>query len=108
MNILKMMPISNKYFKDHYTNELTEFLDAHMEFESNRHLNYCMRYDDRYIAIRYPAATRGHIEIDENNVVVDIKLYNMTGGNSFGGKIYEDGTDLEILKFVGYKIEWGD
>lgn len=109
MNILKMMPMSNKYFKDYYTNELTEFLDAHMEFKPNHPLtNYCMRYDDTHIAIRYPGATRGDIEIDENNVVIDVKLYNMTGGCSYGGKIYKDGTDLEILKFVGYKVEWGD
>lgn len=110
MNVLKMKPVDNKYMRDHYTNELTDFLDEHTMYEVHKEYlgfgNYCMEFDKNHIAIRYPGATRGDIEVDENNTIVNVRLYNMTGGRCCGGKIYKDGTDAEILKFVGYKVEW--
>lgn len=110
MKVLKMVPVDNKYMDDHFTNELTDFLDEHMINEVHKDYlgvgNYCMELDEKHIAIRYPGATRGGIEVDENNVVVNVRLYNMTGGVAYGGKIYKDGTDQEILKFIGYKVEW--
>ena len=65
-----------------------------------------MKFCDKHIIIRYPGATRGDIEIDENNIVVNVRLYNMVGGVACGGKIYADGADKEVLKFIGYKVEF--
>lgn len=113
MEVLRMIPIDNKYIEDHYLCELTEFLDDHMIGDMHRSFlrfgNYCMKdCNDGIIPIRYPGATRGHIRVDENNIVIEIKLYNMTGGVAYGGKIYKDGTDEKIQKFLGCKIEWNE
>ena len=108
MNVLKMIPLSDKGLgAEKYTCELTDFLNKRMEWKGKRRFgNYCMKFDDKHIVIRYPGATRGVIEIDENNIVVNVRLYNMVGGVAYGGKIYDDGADKEVLKFVGYKVEW--
>jgi len=108
MNVLKMVPLGDRGLRsEEYTCELTDFLNEHMEWKGDRIFgNYCMKFDEKHIAIRYPGATRGDIEVDENNVVVKVRLYNMSGGVAFGGKIYKDGTDQEALKFIGYKVEW--
>ncbi len=108
LKTLKMVPLGTRGLRsEEFVCELTDFLNEHMEWVGERRFgNYCMQFDDRHIAIRYPGATRGDIEVDENNVIVNIQLYNMTGGVAHGGKIYKDKTDDEILKFVGYKVEW--
>lgn len=108
MEMLKMVPLSDKGLgAEEYTCELTDFLNEHTEWKGERRYgNYCMKFDEKHIAIRYPGATRGDIEVDENNVIVNVRLYNMTGGVAYGGKIYADGADKEVLKFVGYKVEW--
>ena len=61
------------------------------------------------IAIRYPGATRGHIVIDKNNIIIDIVIYNdYKGGKDLGDKTCS-GYSIEVReavkRFIGYKIE---
>lgn len=62
--------------------------------------------DKGYIAIRFPGATRGHIAINSNLEIVEIKLYEDTcfGKGSNLHAIYKKKVSDDIQKFIGYKI----
>lgn len=91
-----------------HVNDLTKEMDNYLKHGTDRFYTYLfeadnptIRSDKLYIAIRYPGATRGHIEIDKNYIITDIKLYNDACRLP---NIYSD----EILhcfeKYIGMKI----
>lgn len=62
---------------------------------------YNDRYQNKY-AIRYPGATRGHIEVDDNNIIVKIKIYH---DEYHTDNIYKSTVENAMKKFIGYKFE---
>ncbi len=98
-----------------YYNELTREMDKHLEQvykESLEHFGWDGTYicekdvrpnfkNDVY-AIRYPGATRGHIEVDENNCIVSILLYDTAVGGCVG--CYENSVNDIFDKYIGAKI----
>ena len=64
-------------------------------------------YRPNFMAIRFPGATRGHIEIDENSIIKDIVFYEDSGiakkePNNVG--IYKEEIIDAVKKFIGRKI----
>lgn len=89
----------------HYINDITIFMDSMMTI--NKHPGFCRTYliqRDDVFAIRFPGATRGHIEHD-NGIITDIVLYDET---CFSKKCtdmrYKRKLKKEIIKFIDHKI----
>lgn len=88
-----------------YVCELTEEMDKHLKF--NNPGNFCTYiYNDKidkYWLIRFPGATRGRITVDENEVIINIEIYNDENN------IYRPKTE-NILKekYIGMKIIFED
>lgn len=60
------------------------------------------RETDKYFGIRFPGATRGHIEVDENMIIKNIELYN---GTCFDIHILYHKEVLDILSnYIGMKL----
>ena len=60
------------------------------------------RETSKHFGIRFPGATRGHIEVDENMIIKDIRLYNDTCFETH--HLYKKDV-LEILsKYIGMKL----
>ncbi len=60
------------------------------------------RETDKYFGIRFPGATRGHIEVDENMIIKNIALYNDT---CFNIHILYNKDVLDVLpKYIGMKL----
>ena len=53
--------------------------------------------------IRYPGATRGYIELDNNNIITDIVLYSDACFDTL--KQYDVKVIEAVKKFIGYKLE---
>ena len=92
-----------------FVNELTQFLDEHLNDGIktcelvNGYYTYIgsLRSSDNILYIRFPAGNRGHIIVDDDNIIVDIRIYKSSGS------IYVKGTDeLVRQRFVGYKITY--
>ena len=68
--------------KNHYgdmINDLTKELDKHLESKIGSFKSYIHEeIIDGFYLIRYPGATRGRIDIDENNIITEITLYEST------------------------------
>jgi hypothetical protein len=54
------------------------------------------------MAIRFPGATRGHIEIDKNMVITNIVLYDTAFEH--GIACYKKSVEEAVKKFIGAKI----
>lgn len=63
---------------------------------------------EKLMAIRFPGATRGHIEIDNNNTIVYIMFYEESGianddmPNNVG--IYKNEIKELVKQFIGRKV----
>lgn len=97
------MLITKKEHKLSYLrNDLTRFMDSHTKQITPGFYNYI--YDtpfDHKWAIRYPGATRGHIEVDEHSIIIDIKIYN---DDYKTNDIYESDLEEQLTQFIGRKL----
>lgn len=94
------------YEQREWVNDLTKEMDNYLLGEwTRRYCTYMYRPDketEKYFGIRFPGATRGHIEVDENMIIKDIKLYTDT---CFDIHILYDKKVLDILpKYIGMKL----
>jgi hypothetical protein len=91
--------------KDEYielTNDLTREMDINLK-KPNQYMQTYV-YEDRYqnkYAIRYPGATRGHIKVDENDIILEIKLYKDSMNTH---KIYKPEVEECFEKYIGMKL----
>lgn len=93
-------------FPDDFTCELTQEMDKHLKDGLNDiRLGWCtylyqvdLLDNQGFIAIRFPGATRGHIEVDDNNKVIDVQIYD-TAKDS-----YKDTVKQAVKKFIGYTL----
>lgn len=104
-NELVTVPVDDSYNSDKFTNELTRLLDSYTDKKisySGGMCNYIMEFsktkDSIVYSIRYPGATRGHIETDKDGMIKEIKLYHDIPS------IYNEGAEEELQKFVGYYL----
>lgn len=84
--------------KQGFINDITKYLDDNMEINSPYFNNYI--YDgkiDEYWLIRYPGATRGRIEV-ENNIIKNIELYE----DSF---CYNECVNEGVKQFYGMALD---
>lgn len=84
-----------------YINEITKYLDKHLEKSYKSEDLYCNYLFEKpyenYWTLRVPGATRGHIELN-GNIIKDIVLYE----DSF---CYESKVLDSIKQFVGRKLD---
>lgn len=96
------------FFCDTMTILKTEVLKTYKEYAGIA--TYVLepdRYTPCMYAIRFPGATRGHIEVDENNIIKDIKFYGDSGiakKEPHNVGIYKESIIEEVKKFIGRKI----
>ena len=86
-----------------YINNLTKEMDTYLKYKSPYTFGtyLCGKYQGR-CAIRYPGATRGHIKVDENEVIIEIVLYK--GENYDTSEIYESNVEECFEKYIGMRI----
>lgn len=123
-----------KYDRDEWFNDLTDEMDKYNRlYRSNKGMIFrtylydlehelkmgmkdynpifktTKNRDKILVAFRIPGATRGHIELDENHIITDIKFYEDT---CFGvgnlPSIYDRKVIDATKKFIGYRIVIGD
>lgn len=86
----------------YYRNDLTHDMDKFTDNSGDIFYNYV--YDNpqgnKWI-LRYPGATRGHLEVDENMKIVDIKIYRDVYNTD---EIYKDGIYEMLNRYVGAKL----
>lgn len=81
-------------------NDLTREMDTYLKYESEGYLtnNYIYdRYKDKW-SIRCIGATRGYIQVDENNIIQKIELYKDSD------LIYNFGIRECFKKYMGMQI----
>jgi hypothetical protein len=87
-----------------YVNEITRMLDGLVvdgHKESMDKIGFCTymmfrRHDGA--AIRFPGATRGHVNFDTNNVITNVAIYTDIKS------IYADNALDELQKYIGTKL----
>lgn len=82
-------------------NDLTKEMDTYLTYESEEYLtnNYIYdKYKDKW-SIRCIGATRGHIQVDENNIIQKIELYKDSDS------IYNLGIRECFEKYIGMQVE---
>lgn len=94
-------------FSDDITNDFTKELDKHTKgvvegaFSNYIYTERLKRGEDKFlVSFRYPGATRGHLELDRNDVIKNVVIYKDTRD------IYNDTVDEAVKKFIGYKLEF--
>lgn len=82
--------ISKPSIMDEWVNDLTHFMDSFLIRKSKYFETYiCKNKTSRnHWVIRYPGATRGHILVDDDNIILDIVLYD-TCDMCYSKDIYE-------------------
>ena len=94
-------------YKD-YQNAITKMLDMHLKTPYKVTLRQGYHYgtyilfekNDNSAAIRFPGATRGHIDYDENQIITKIVLYDIEEVDF----IYKRSIQRELMKFIGMKL----
>lgn len=91
---------ARKEYRD-YTNDLTREMDSYLcnHVDSFRTYIYDTPFNNTW-AIRYPGATRGHIKLDENNIIKEIVLYKNYNSHT----IYKDNIEECFSKYIGMKF----
>lgn len=90
---------------DDYVNDLTKEMDKHLLFHAPKlgwstYLWYNFKEDG--VAIRYPGATRGHIEYDKDMIITDVVIYEDTGIGKMG--CYKESVREAVKQFIGARI----
>jgi len=89
----------------HHTNDLTREMDTYLDFKDTYINLHTYIYDHsitgKSYGIRYPGATRGHIEVDEDNIIIDIVLYV---DSCHTDKIYKKEVWACFNKYLGMKF----
>ena len=106
-----------KKYNNEYYGEVTEFIDKYLISEVDKNMmeqGYCLgtylwgleQYDDfKGTVIRFPGATRGHIKLDDDNVITDIKFYEDTCfGEGILDSLYDKKIENDIKIFLGKKL----
>lgn len=89
-----------KSYKD-LTNDLTREMDTFLTMSNEYFETYLYDKCQNKWPIRYPGATRGHVEVNEDDVIIDIKLYDdkyHTDG------IYKPEVRDIFKKYIGMKL----
>lgn len=102
---------------DEYCGEITDFMDKYitdyhkkihnnMKYVFRTYLYPANRYgNENLISFRYPGATRGHIEIDKNNIIKNIKFYSNTCfGEGNLDPLYDRKIEDDIKIFIGQTL----
>lgn len=105
--------ITKKYFEDDdldetYVNDLTKNMDLYLvDNKKDIYDNlewYTYIYSNHKInnsyAIRFPGATRGHIEVSPDNIITKIVLYKNYGTH----KIYKENVEDCFKQYIGMKL----
>lgn len=94
-------------FSDDIVNDFTRELDKCTKGETQGAFsNYIYaerikRGENKFlVSFRYPGATMGHLELDRNNTITDIKLYQDSK------EIYKNNVEQVMQKFIGYRLEF--
>lgn len=106
-----------KKYEDEYCGEITEFIDKyiigyHKSIHDNmKHVFRTYLYltnkceGQKLVSFRYPGATRGHIELDKNNIIKDIRFYSDTCfGESNLDPLYDRKIEEDIKRFIGQEL----
>ena len=102
---------------DEYCGEITDFMDKYItDYHKKIHDNMkhvfrtylypANRYgNQRLISFRYPGATRGHIELDKNNIIKNIVFYPDTCfGEERLSPLYDRKIIEDIKQFIGQEL----
>ncbi len=91
-------------YKDHlgYRNELTDFLDEFLYHPVSGFYSYINDFDTKFLPLRFPGRTWGHIKIDKNSIITEIQIDILGYGM---GSIYRPEAQQALQKYIGYKIE---
>lgn len=97
-----------------FIGDITEFIDEYLE-DSMKEYSWLKTYilqpetygsDKLLCAIRLPGATRGHIEVDKNNIIKEIKFYEDScfgeGKNSLS--CYKKEVIKAVEKYIGQEL----
>lgn len=81
-------------------NDLTKEIDNYLKYKDEKYPSETYihdKYKDMW-PIRYPGATRGHIKVSENDIILEIKLYEDSDG------IYKHEVRECFDKYIGMKF----
>ena len=90
---------------EEFVNDITREMDKHLikDFSNigwNTYI-YERRLKKNVLTLRYPGATKGRIEVDDNMVVVDVIIYEPAEGEE---SIYKETAEKAVRQFIGSKI----
>ncbi|VYU45792.1 hypothetical protein [Clostridium paraputrificum] len=90
--------------RDKLFNRITLTLDDNLKYKNNMPmpLNYIYNtpLNNRYI-IRCIGASRGCIDVDDNNVITDVRIYHDKYRTD---RIYKENVDELLKQFIGYEL----
>ncbi len=108
--------IAIKNYDDiHYTCKITEFIDKYIlkqyddEFQNWNFRTYLWGLEENQSfkgsAFRWPGATRGYIELDKDNIIINIVFYPDTCfGTERLSPLYDRKVEEDIKIFIGKKL----
>lgn len=94
---------------EEWTNDLTRAMDEHLrkEWESTKsHFNtylLVLEGERNIMVIRFPGATRGAVEFDDDMIITDIHLYDTAFENT-SVSCYKPSVAEAVKPFIGMKI----
>jgi len=102
LNDRRQILLTNKDEYLEYTNDLTREMDTYLGYKKGlaRTYIYDTKFEDCY-AIRYPGATRGHIRVNDNDIITEIILYRDKYNTD---KIYKENVRECFKKYIGMKL----
>jgi hypothetical protein len=104
-----MIIVTIKNENGDFVNALTEEMDKYIIYPIKGFVTY-LWYETKKLedgkgygrAIRYPGATRGHIEVNKDGIITGIVLYETASDNCIA--CYSQGVHEAVLNFIGCKI----
>ena len=99
---IKLVP-RRKLLHEEYYCELTEKLTEILCGTSDLYRAYvCGTYMDKTLAIRVPGCTIGYVELNIDNVIVKVTIYD------YALNRFKDNPNETLKQFVGQKLETED
>ena len=88
-----------------YSNDITEYLNSKLKptmkriFDEGYHNgSYMLLCEDNTAALRFPGATRGHVEFDKEGVITEVVLYDTSDD------VYDSTVKEGMKQFLGMKL----
>lgn len=97
----KLITLRDSITKE-FVNDLTKEMDRHLLYGHKFQTYLTSKKNSKCVILRFPGATRGHLTLDDNNIITDIVLYETACDNCI--RCYSHKVRESIKQFIGMEL----